>query len=706
VFAGLDEIDWCAMEHAYGPATEVPELLRGLISESPAEREVALDGMYGAVHHQGDVYECTVAAIPFLIEIVARPDLPGRHDVLGLLASIGCAGDERDGDGDDDDVAAEELGRYRLANHTVAAAYPTLLELLTDPDPAVRRTTPTALLACRPQAPQVASALLGRLPIEDDPEAREALAKTLGTLARSAASGDLPGVDPRRITSRLLAVVNGTGDAALRLTALAEVARCASAELPSDLVPTVLTLLDQVYVAHAPVPQPAGFSTDTRLGAIRTRCEHETAGRSAPHAGPLLGEISRALAHRVGERIDLLVALLHAPDWERRYDAIRPAQALIDGWRGEYEELVFLIGQQLLDPQPRLCGTAARVVRDLDDLAAPAADALATALEAAPRQAPGSRDEGLPAWILTWQASAPPTTGPVLRALAALGDPRALPALHWSLEHADLPQDLGFAIGGLGPAAGELVPLIRKRLGDLPTPIGYDMRRYGLVTALSRIGPAGSAALPELLTLLTASAKPAPLLLEVLGRFGPSAQEAVTALRPLLTHPDPQTALDVAHALWRIEADADAVLPVFARHLAGDRYRASRAAEGLAALGPAAAAQVPLLQELLEQPDPHGWVQVAATHALWRITEDTQVQGALTVLHRVWIANPPTRAKIAGILEHLGPPAAPALPLLQEELRAVRRHNARDNGGSSDQVAVDQRLLAACTTAITAITAA
>jgi hypothetical protein len=62
LFAGLDDIDWNAMEHAYGPVGDVPELVRALVSDTPAARESALDGVYGAVHHQGDVYECTLCA--------------------------------------------------------------------------------------------------------------------------------------------------------------------------------------------------------------------------------------------------------------------------------------------------------------------------------------------------------------------------------------------------------------------------------------------------------------------------------------------------------------------------------------------------------------------------------------------------------------------------------------------------------------------
>jgi hypothetical protein len=54
MFAGLDDVDWAAMHHAHGPATDVPDLLRGLLADDAQAREIALDGLYGAVHHQAD----------------------------------------------------------------------------------------------------------------------------------------------------------------------------------------------------------------------------------------------------------------------------------------------------------------------------------------------------------------------------------------------------------------------------------------------------------------------------------------------------------------------------------------------------------------------------------------------------------------------------------------------------------------------------
>jgi hypothetical protein len=73
------------LRHAYGSAEDVPGLLRGLASADPVERETALDGMYGAVHHQGEVYDSTLACVPFLLALVASGDVADRAD--GELAA-------------------------------------------------------------------------------------------------------------------------------------------------------------------------------------------------------------------------------------------------------------------------------------------------------------------------------------------------------------------------------------------------------------------------------------------------------------------------------------------------------------------------------------------------------------------------------------------------------------------------------------------
>lgn len=118
MFAGMDEVGWASMKHAYGSAEDVPELLRGLASSCAQERERALDGMYGAVHHQGDVYDSTLACVPFLFELVGHSELPDRGGIVELLVSIG-GGDAFD-DGPLEGVDGAE-GNYAMALTAIRA---------------------------------------------------------------------------------------------------------------------------------------------------------------------------------------------------------------------------------------------------------------------------------------------------------------------------------------------------------------------------------------------------------------------------------------------------------------------------------------------------------------------------------------------------------------------------------------------------------
>lgn len=67
---GLNDINWQRLTHAYGPASDVPELIRNLTSPAPDIREQAQKGLRSTIWHQGTVYEATAYALPFLI---ARP---------------------------------------------------------------------------------------------------------------------------------------------------------------------------------------------------------------------------------------------------------------------------------------------------------------------------------------------------------------------------------------------------------------------------------------------------------------------------------------------------------------------------------------------------------------------------------------------------------------------------------------------------------
>src|SRR6478752_3632569 len=444
VFTGIEEVDWASMKHAYGPADDVPGLLYGLASADPAERESALDGMYGAVHHQGNVYACTLACIPFLFELAADPGVRDRGGIVELLTSIGGIDLDEDEEVDElDEDEIEGVANYAMASAAVSAGSPVFFELVADEDPGVRLAAPLALATLHSRPGAVLTLLRERLPVEPDDEVRLALVEAAGRIALR--HGRLSGRAADWL-SRLAAEAYPPG---LRLAALAQLARCAPEALPGDVVRVVSGLLRQLRAGTAR-PEPAGdppsgdeTATDraaapTLVGQLRELSAEESAARGTPWATDLLRTLHVGLDDRVADRTALLSDQLRSPDPWQRVDAVRMSSGLMRAWRGSYEDLVRLIGAQLADPEPRLAEAASYALEDLFGLAAPAGDALAVRVAADPG-----------AWIKEWP-SGPPGLGSSVKALAGLGDARVLPALAAALERPEVPHDVGFAIRCLG----------------------------------------------------------------------------------------------------------------------------------------------------------------------------------------------------------------------------------------------------------------
>src|SRR3954470_8949329 len=84
----LDETDWSALHDAYGPAVETPRRIRALASSDKAKREKALDELCYTIYHQGTIYAPSVAAVPFLLEIVGSSEVMDRTEALQILQLI------------------------------------------------------------------------------------------------------------------------------------------------------------------------------------------------------------------------------------------------------------------------------------------------------------------------------------------------------------------------------------------------------------------------------------------------------------------------------------------------------------------------------------------------------------------------------------------------------------------------------------------
>ncbi|WP_105969355.1 PBS lyase [Streptomyces geranii] len=663
MFRGIDEVDWASMRHAYGSAEDVPGLLRGLASADPGERESALDGMYGSVHHQGAVYDSTLACVPFLLALAAREEVGDRGGIVELLLSIGEAGGTRSAQ----------------AREAVRAGAEVFAELAGDRDTAVRRAAPTALVRFLDEPARVLAVLRQRVTVERDDSVLLALAESLGLFARL-----YDGPVAADAMTQLVTLSEPPFDPGLRLAALGQLALTAPEHRAGELVPRVVGLLRERSARRTRRARYADApEADTLTRHLRRLRPSDEEGSQ------LLRTFHLALDDRVADRIALLNGQLSSPAPTDRCNAVWMSAGLFREWRADYSAPVALIGRQLDADEDRLREAASAVLEDLYDLAAPAADDLFALVTSRPEVRVRQRERGVP------------TVGGPLNALARTGDPRATPVLAALLADPTAPDDLGHTITHLGRSAAPLAPALRHRLGGvrLDHPDAYD-RAVPLLSALAAADD--GAATPEVLRLLRGIPAASGLSerqrvrltersLETLDAFGRAAHEAAPALRELL---DSAHSVRAAGALWSVEGDVDAVLPVLLRELTGEQWRRrAAAAEVLARLGTAARAAVPGLLRMCESEEV--WERTRAACALWPISEDTTGL-PLPVLRTAWTQNPYTRSTIATTLLTMGPAAAPLRDLAHTELATRRRHRARPGGYSTEDVREDERLLRAC----------
>lgn len=150
VFHGIDDVDWHNLHHAYGPADDVPTLLRLLVSDDADVREDTWQTLYSNIWHQGTVFEASAYAVPFFLRLLADPRTPDRLSLFGMLQSLATgssylAAHHREDDssrnwrqilakeGKDFDVELQhELSYVRAANEAVGEGFALFLKFAED----------------------------------------------------------------------------------------------------------------------------------------------------------------------------------------------------------------------------------------------------------------------------------------------------------------------------------------------------------------------------------------------------------------------------------------------------------------------------------------------------------------------------------------------------------------------------------------------
>jgi hypothetical protein len=85
----LDSPQWSSLSHAYGKATDIPDLLRQLeaLPTSANDNEPWLS-IWSALAHQGDVYSASFAAVPHVVGYLAADPLKADFSFFHFPAWI------------------------------------------------------------------------------------------------------------------------------------------------------------------------------------------------------------------------------------------------------------------------------------------------------------------------------------------------------------------------------------------------------------------------------------------------------------------------------------------------------------------------------------------------------------------------------------------------------------------------------------------
>jgi HEAT repeat protein len=682
----LAKIPWETLEHAYGAASNVPDLLRALVSNEADTRNEALEELYGNIWHQGTVYEASAPAVPFLIGLLntAHIDRGGVLDLLGCLAGgasyldvHGPMNRQRHERDNPEHLAAleRELKWVRETRSAVLAGLPVYVQLLQDDEAQVRHHVVALLERLTEEATTVGTVLISRIMSEPEPNVRARLVQALVALWQYAPLLQTQRHELQTLLDQRLDVhehplvrfeaalgVLSTADDALAQAALETVqetiAVCfeeynaladpmqrlahALARDPSRQVAVFLKLLreGQEAVRRASVWVLEDLCKDRRS------VPRQVAGAFADTLGDELSSVRKRVASAlvaIGSASRVAVPAL--------LQALEDEEPFVRGWAAKtlgklrLAEATSKFPKLLEDAQTTMA--AADAVRAAGPLAANCVEMLMNLLTAT-RNVSGSLR--LEANVLDF-------------------DQRRV---RWLL-----------ALGGIGPSAERAVPVMLEWLvgpGVSPT--------MAAASALSDLGEHAQAAVPVLRQALRSSdAAVVRVCARALGHIGGAARPAMRDLQRLLRAEDRHLRAETALALLKIGVRSNAVMQALHSVLEPGADRCWNnsavvsACMALALIGKPARNTLPKL--LPHMQNELSWVSLPAMRAVWKITGDSKsivpALGALLEARGGHLA-------ALRLLEEIGSVAPELLPVI----RAIANDDVRwVTGGVTDEI-IDQ----------------
>jgi len=680
----LDTIDWSSLSHAYGEASDVPDIIRALTSNDKEIRSDAIFELHGNIWHQGTVYEATAYAVPFLVELLEAPSVAGKSDILALLNAIARGSSylevhqsmdlfsaERNSEGFSAKLA-QELDFVRRAHDAVVEGTPIFLSLLSNKNVETRMWALYTLSTCVEQTVAIETALWERFVVEENPQVKASMMLCLRDLwqyqVHLSPSPPAPG---QLQIHRLVEVMRSTNESELvRFSAALPLIRWLQAKARDEAFVRVEELADASWQAFSSLPWCVMDSTP-------------------------IDTVTSGFGNLPELQLRFQLGLLQNSSSEIRTDAIFALGDLCRERRSPALQVAPVLGKLLSDSDPEVRLWAASTLRDLGSAARLVTEPLLAALN----------DKNAR------------VRGDAAIALAKAGEKRAIPRIREMLRRAQTATAALNALRKLGPLASGAIDDIRALLRKP----AKGLNRIDLLLTLKEIDCSGESSLVDVVALLhspsggtaawvlsTWGSAAQPAMAELiaaldsrdeltrrnavmaLGNIGAPAAEIAVRLAQMLKASDPLLKVYAAMALWQIERSELAV-PVLigiieqelSHHNTDLQYACSVAAEYLGEIGAQASKASPVLLRALKHASMY--VRIHAACSLWQITGNTDE--TLPIL--IQDLKPFKEAEtIMNCLAQMGPMAKQAIPKLQQIIESEER--VVESGSVDDWIDEDE----------------
>jgi HEAT repeat protein len=664
----LDTIDWSSLSHAYGEASDVPDLIRGLVSADEETRDDIISALHGSIWHQGTVYEATAYAVPFLIELVESDSISGKVSILVLLNAIADGSSyldvhqhmdhfytERNSQEFSDELA-RELDFVRRAHNAVVEGTSVFLSLLSDENIETKMWTLYTLSTCVEQAVAIETALWERFVAEENSQVKASMLLCLRDLWRYQVNlSPSPFAPSQTQLQRLVKVMRSTDESGVvRFTAALSLVGWVDAEARNEAFSQVEQLADTSWEAFSSLPW--GVMSGS-IGAITWGFEH-------------LPEL----------RLRFQLGLLQNPNSKIRMRAIFALGKLCKERRSLALQVVPMLGELLSDSDSEVRWWVARTLREFGSAVQLVTESLLAALN--------DKDAKV--------------RGEAVMAITKTGEKRAIPRIRELLQDAETATAALDTLRKLGPLASDAIDDIRALLRKPAN----GLNRVDLLLTLKEIDCAGESSLADVVALLRDSSGGTAAW--VLSTWGSAAQPAMAELIALLDSPDeltrrnavlalgnigapaagitsrlasmlgaddPLLQVHAAIALWQIERSELAVPKLIGiieqelSHHSNDlRFACSVAAKYLGKLGTEASNASSVLLRALKHNSTH--IRLHAACSLWQITRN--VDETLPVLLEE-LKHFHGAKGIMDCLAEMGPLAKQAIPKLQQIIESEER---------------------------------